>query len=121
MGRIRIRCVRPEQPSGYPLCCIVPSWPDTVVTYIDDDGRETELDNVMSVRFEIEAGAEPARVTMSFVDVELDVETEVDCAPDKTFALVTAAKRVLSEVDHKGRAPYDALEDAVEASRTGRE
>jgi hypothetical protein len=117
MGRIRIRCVRPEQQSGHPLCCIVPSWPDTVVTYIDDNGTEVELDNVMSVRFEIEAGAEPARVALSFMNVEMDVETPVDFTPGAGLALLNAAEQVLHDVDHKSRPPYDALESAVEAAR----
>ena len=95
MGRIRIKCVRPEQPSGHPLCGIVPSWLDTVVTYIDDSGTEVELDNVMSVRFEIEAGVEPARVTLEFVNVEADVEAAADVRGASNGAVVRGIHGVI--------------------------
>lgn len=78
MSRLRITCKGDAVERGAVLNAVCPSWPDVELTLIDDDGRETPITNVEAVRFEIAAGAEPARAVLTFIDVELDAEIHVD-------------------------------------------
>lgn len=86
MSRIRITC-KGEPPSKSPSGLIVQtttSFVDTVVTYIDDNGRETDIsDTVQGVHIVIEANAEPVRAIVTFIDVEADVEVTLDSSKDR--------------------------------------
>lgn len=73
MSRLRIRCKGEEFKPGA-LSGVIPSFFDLVVEYLGDDGKVSELTNVQSVRFEVEASTEPARAVVTFVNVELDAE-----------------------------------------------
>lgn len=83
-NRIRITCKAPPQPpyagGGHPhLFGIVPSLSDCTITAIADDGSETDIINVSSIKFECKQGGDCATATLTFDNVELDVELPEDC------------------------------------------
>lgn len=83
MSTIRIRCVAPppspaSPSSPFPICNgFLPSWSDTVVSVIGDDGSEVVLSNVEAVSFTVRADGEPATATLTFIDVDVDLVGEV--------------------------------------------
>lgn len=75
-NRLRITCKAPQPAyagGGLHLCGIVPTLADCTITAIADDGSETDIINVSSIKFECVAG-ECATATITFDNVELDVE-----------------------------------------------
>lgn len=90
MSTIRIRCVAPPQAPGssssFPACNgFLPSWSDTTVSVVGDDGAEVVLSNVEAVSFTVRADGEPATATLTFIDVDVDLVGEV---PDGPAAVV---------------------------------
>ena len=83
MSTIRIRCVAPPpapaaSTSPFPLCNgFIPSWSDTTVSVIGDDGSEVVLSNVEAVSFTVRADGEPATATLTFIDVDVDLVGKV--------------------------------------------
>lgn len=83
--RLRITCKLPPGPDGqrrqarYPwINAPLPDWGDVEVMAVADDGTETALTNVSSIRWEAAAGLEPTRAYLTFEGVGLEVETEAD-------------------------------------------
>lgn len=70
MSRIRITC---NGEAGRAA-----SFTSAAVTYIDDEGRETDIsDAVQGAHIIIEASADPIRAIVTLADVEVDAEIEV--------------------------------------------
>ncbi len=74
MSRIRIRCR--VSADGAPLGRI-PDFCDLRIFAVADDGTEVEIHNVDHVVIDMVAGSEPIRATLTFMNVELDVEAEL--------------------------------------------
>ena len=77
--RIRIKCSRPPQPRDertLPRYDLLPSWPDTLVTMIGEDGTEHPIENVTAVSWRCAANGEPAIATFSVLGAEIDVDGE---------------------------------------------
>lgn len=78
MSRLRLVCSAPPMSTvGGVTSGVLPSMGDLRVTVLSDDGAETELTNVESVTWTC-SGAEPARVTITFVDTEADLSAALE-------------------------------------------
>lgn len=55
----------------------IPDFSDLHVFAIADDGTEVELHNVDHIKFDAVACCEPIRATLTFINVEIDVEAQV--------------------------------------------
>lgn len=78
--RIRIVCKRPPQPEQVPgspfRTMLWPSWYDAEVFAVDDAGVEHPIHAARAVSFSVREGEE-ATATITFGDVECDVEAKV--------------------------------------------
>lgn len=92
MSRIRITCkAKPQEhaPQGSQFPVIlgsIPSFDDVEVALVDDDGAERSIHNVSSVSFSVREG-EIATATLTFLDVEVDLDAEADLPPTRPEAL----------------------------------
>lgn len=84
MSRLRIVCKQ-----TFPNCA--PYFPDTDITLIDDEGRETAVTNVSKVSWSVDASPEPARAVLEFVDVDIETETSLR----EVFDVVEAANALV--------------------------
>ena len=81
MARIRIvtaphRPPAPPNPGWPTINGVMPSWTDVSITAIDDAGNETPIPGVTSVALHFKEGTEVLEATLTFVDIEIDVEVE---------------------------------------------
>jgi len=76
--KIRITCRAPVRPTTWGSCSfsVLPSFLDTAIIGVEDDGTEHRITNVSAVSFRVAAGEE-ATATLEFFDVEADIETQL--------------------------------------------
>lgn len=81
MARIRIVTkVNPAyEPSSYPvLNRMFTDWTSVYVSAVDDDGTEHPLPGVKSVLFAAGESPEALQATLTFYDVDVDIQVECD-------------------------------------------
>ena len=71
----------PASDGAYPkINGIVAALPDCDISILDDDGTETPIPLVTSIKWECHADGCPAKAWIEVQGVEVDVEAEVDDA-----------------------------------------
>lgn len=90
MGFVRVRCKRSGPPPraavdridrtprvAYPVIHgLLPSWSDTEIVFVDDDGSERPLEHVTAIRWQAKQGTDLPTLYLEIVGAEVELEAK---------------------------------------------